>query len=55
MQSFVYKGCVIYTDGRVYSNYELIGTYKTVSAAKAAATREDNRRKDFYSKGKKVG
>lgn len=36
---FNYKGHTIYEDGRVYRNYELIGTYKTVAAAKAAATR----------------
>lgn len=36
---FNYKGHTIYEDGRVYRNYELLGTYKTVAAAKAAATR----------------
>lgn len=38
-QCFNYKGHTVYWDGRVYRNYELIGTYKTVAAAKAAATR----------------
>lgn len=36
---FNYKGHTIYSDGRVYRNYQLIGTYKTEAAAKAAATR----------------
>lgn len=36
---FIYNGHCIYEDGRVYRNYELVGHYKTVAAAKAAATR----------------
>lgn len=44
---FNYKGHTIYEDGRVYRNYELLGTYKTVAAAKAAATRN---RKAIFSR-----
>ena len=50
-----YKGCTICTrQYTVHSNYSLIGTYKTLPAAKAAATREDNRRKAFYSSDNKT-
>ena len=49
-----YKGCTICTRHyTVHSNHSLIGKYKTLPAAKAAATREDNRRKAFYSSNKK--
>jgi hypothetical protein len=40
---FNYKGHVIYTDGRVYENYVLLGQYKTIAAAKAQATRNHKR------------
>lgn len=43
---FNYKGHTIYSDGRVYRNYVLLGTYKTEAAAKAAATR--NFKRTFY-------
>lgn len=38
-QAISYKGCTVYDDGRVYRNGWLIGQYKTLAAAKAAATR----------------
>lgn len=40
-QCYNYKGHTIYTDGRVYRDYELIREtpYATDAAAKAAATR----------------
>lgn len=45
-----YKGCTICTKlFTVHSNYNLIGKYKTLPAAKAAATRENNKRKQYYS------
>ena len=49
-----YNGCTICTrQFTVHSNYHLIGKYKTLPAAKAAATRENNTRKAFYSSNKK--
>lgn len=33
-----YKGHTVYSDGRLYRNYELIGHYRTEAAAKARAT-----------------
>lgn len=51
-----YKGCTICTKHlTVRCNYNLIGKYKTLPAAKAAATREDNRCKAFYSDDNKAG
>lgn len=38
-----YRGHVVYTDGRLYQNHELIGQYATPAAAKAAATRRHKR------------
>ena len=39
-----YKGCTICTrQYTVYYNYSLIGQYKTLPAAKVAATKEHNR------------
>ena len=34
-----YSGHTVYSDGRLYRNYELIGEYATEAAAKAQATR----------------
>ena len=46
-----YKGCVICLRSfTVYCNYETIGVYKTLAAAKAAATREHKSRMDYYAK-----
>ena len=33
-----YKGHTVYSDGRLYRNYQLIGQYRTEAAAKARAT-----------------
>ena len=33
-----YKGHIVYSDGRLYRNYQLIGQYRTEAAAKARAT-----------------
>lgn len=38
-----YRGHVVYDDGRLYQNHELIGQYATPAAAKAAATRRQKR------------
>lgn len=44
-----YKGCTICTrQYTVHSNYNLIGQYKTLPAAKAAATKEHNRSTKEY-------
>lgn len=38
-QSITHRGHVVYDDGRLYQNGELVGTYASTAAAKAAATK----------------
>ena len=45
-----YKGCLICLRSfTVYCNYETIGEYKTLAAAKVAATREHKARIEYYA------
>lgn len=38
-----YRGHVVYDDGRLYQNHELIGQYASEAAAKGVATRRHKR------------